>query len=230
MVKNYWIFFIFITMFLILLMVLNNFLYVTTFEPIYKGNNKEKKVAFEFNVAWGNEYIQPILDILDKYNIKSTFFIEGRWASNNPELLRSIVNRGHEIGNHGYSHKNHSKLNREENYEEIKKAEEVIKSITGITTDLFAPPSGDFNKLTVQVAEEMGYKVIMWSVDTIDWKREGTDVIVRRVLKKYHNGAIILMHPTEYTVKALPIIIEHLKKEGFEIVKISDIIKTETTP
>ncbi|MDD3839256.1 MAG: polysaccharide deacetylase family protein [Clostridia bacterium] len=192
--------------------------------PIYKGKEDQPKIAFACNVVWGTEYMPGMLDVFKDHNVKITFFIGGEWAEDNPKLLKEIVQQGHEIGNHGYSHKKHSQLTKEQNIQEIVKTEEIIKKIIGSNVDLFAPPYGDYDKQTVQIADMLGYKTIMWSIDTIDWKREGKDIIIDRVLKNPHNGAIVLMHPTQYTVEALPAIIEGLDKKGFKVVKVSDII------
>ncbi len=201
--------------------VLNQF----TLNPIYKGNENMSQVAFECNVVWGTEYVPQMLDILRDKNVKITFFIGGQWAEENPELLKRMVEEGHEIGNHGYAHKHHAQLSFEENIREIQRTEQIIEEITGVKTVLFAPPYGEFNKTTLQAADALGYKTIMWSIDTIDWRREGTDIILKRVLKNPHNGAFILMHPTEYTVEALPIMIDELRARGYEVGTISELLK-----
>ncbi len=195
-----------------------------TGNPIYKGDENKPQVAFECNVVWGTEYVPLMLDIFKENNIKITFFIGGAWAKQNPDLLKRMINEGHEIGNHGYDHKYHSKLNLEDNRKEIIRTEMVIKEIAGIKTRLFAPPYGDFNKTTLQAAQSLGYKTIMWSIDTIDWRRDGAHKITERVLKNPHNGAFILMHPTEDTVKALPGIINQLGQGGYQIGTISDLL------
>lgn len=193
-------------------------------QPIYKGNEDMPKVSFACNVVWGTEYIPQMLDIFDEKDIKITFFIGGEWANDNPELLRKMVSDGHELGNHGYYHKHHSQLNMDENRKEISQTEDVIHKLTGVKTVLFAPPYGEFNDTTLEAADSLGYKTIMWSIDTIDWRREGAQIITNRVLKDPHNGAIILMHPVEDTIEALPTIIEELKHRGFEIGKVSDLL------
>jgi probable sporulation protein (polysaccharide deacetylase family) len=195
--------------------------------PIYEGRSDKKAIAFTCNVAWGNEFLPPLLQVFEEKNVKITFFVEGRWAEKNPELLRLIAGKGHEIGNHGYSHAHHSMLSLEQNINEIKDAEKVIEKITGKKPLLFAPPYGEFSELTVKAAESLNYRLIMWSIDTIDWKKPGVDYIVNKVLKKAGNGKIILMHPTEDTVKAMPVIIENLQKQGYKITTVSDLLSEE---
>lgn len=191
----------------------------------YKGTIDKKVIAFTCNVDWGNEYIPSMLDIFRKNDIKITFFVTGRWSEKNPELLKMIYESGHEIGNHGYFHRDYNLLNYEDNKKEIQKADTIISEILGIKIKYFAPPSGAYNNETVKAATDLGYKVIMWSIDTIDWRKDSTkDKIINRVIGKHHNSAIILMHPKEETVKALPEIIQNLKDKGYKIGTISDII------
>lgn len=202
---------------------------ITTFvfseDPIRHGDTESNRMAFTCNVDWGNDEIPKMLDVFDEKNIKITFFISGRWAKNNPELLKTIDERGHEIGNHGYGHKMHSKIDRQTNIHEIKRTEKVIQDILSIKTDLFAPPAGDFNEITIEVAKELGYRTILWSVDTIDWRQDSTSsVIIDRVMKKPHKGAILLMHPKPATVKALPTIIEKIREKGIIIGTVSQLI------
>ena len=206
-------------------LVKTTFLYTNENEPIRNGNPESNKFAITCNVDWGNEVIPEILNVLDEENIKITFFVSGRWAANNPELLKEIYSHGHEIGNHGYSHKMHGKIDRETNRSEIKRTEEAIEKAIGIKTCYFAPPAGDFNEVTLEVAEELGYKTVLWSVDTIDWKEGSTaQVILDRVMKKPHKGAILLMHPKVETAKALPEIIKNIKRENIEIGTVSDLL------
>ncbi|MDF2590823.1 MAG: hypothetical protein K0S75_289 [Clostridia bacterium] len=194
------------------------------YDPIYKGEADEKEIAFACNVVWGNEYLPQILQILKDNDIKITFFIGGDWATKNPEDLKAIYQAGHELGNHGENHKKQSQLNIEQNKREILKAEESIKNVTGVKTTLFAPPYGDINKTVVDAAEGLGYKVIMWSIDTIDWNTKDYIEIVRRVESKQHSGAIVLMHPTEVTVKALPELIKVLGDKGYKIGGVSEVL------
>ena len=137
-------------------------------EPIYQGSNKKKVMAFTCNVAWGNEYIPELLKVFTEKDVKITFFIEGRWAKNFPELLELIYSKGHEIGNHGYSHAHHASLTLEQNINEIQKAEDTIKKVIGKRTNLFAPPYGEFSDETVKAVNKLNYKLIMWTIDTID--------------------------------------------------------------
>src|SRR5699024_7385827 len=196
----------------------------TAENPIYKGNEDLSQEAFECNVVWGTEYIPSMLNIFRENNMKITFFIAAEWARDNPEMLLRIVDEGHELGNHGFSHKHHNSLSLEEDIKEIKDTEQIVEEITGVTTSLFAPPYGEFNKTTLRAASSIGYKTIMWSIDNIDWRGDGVDLIINRVLNNPHNGAFVLMHPTEDTVNALPTKIKGLKGKGYKIGTISDLL------
>lgn len=210
---------------IIIMIIMSTQLNVPTFKPIYEADTGRNEISLTCNVVWGTEYVPKLLDILKNENTKMTFYIGGKWAENNSELLNRIFIEGHEIGNHGYDHKKHSQLNDIDNENEIINAEKAIEKIIGEKTTLFAPPYGDINDKTVKIAEGLGYKVLMWNIDTIDWKDQDPQLIYDRVFKKKLDGGIVLMHPTEGTVKALPSIIKDIKNNNIDIVKVSDLIK-----
>ena len=195
-------------------------------EPIYQGSDSEKKIALTVNVFWGEEYLPQMLEIMKKSNVKADFFMGGQWVEKFPDLTKKIAEEGHELGNHSYSHPHVDKISKESNLQEIRKAEKEIFYVTGKKTTLFAPPYGERGQTVLQAAEEADYSTILWSIDTIDWQRPDPKTIENRVLNKVHNGAIVLMHPTDPTVKALPNIIKGLKDRGFEIVTVSQLIKS----
>lgn len=194
-------------------------------QPIFQGNPAQPHIALACNVFWGEEYLPDMLKTLDENNVHITFFIGGSWANKYPEVLKDLANRGHELGNHTYSHPHPNNLSKEKNKEQIIKTEELVASITGVKTNLYAPPYGEYNNTVLLAAQELNYTTTMWSIDTIDWKRPSPDVIKERVLKKLHNGAIILMHPTAPTAQALPELIAEIKKRGYTITTVSDILE-----
>lgn len=194
----------------------------------YQGTLDEKVIAFACNVDWGNDYIPLMLEIFEKADTKITFFLTGKWAEKNEDLVMSIYDHGHEIGNHGYSHIDYDKLSLERNMEEISKAHLAIRNITNEDPYYFAPPSGAFNDNTIIAARELGYKTILWSIDTIDWRKDSKkDIIIKRVKDKLHNSAIVLMHPTKETVKALPEMIDFIFQNGYIIGTINDVLVEE---
>ena len=95
---------------------------------IYQGNTNANKVSFMINVYWGTEYIEDMLDVFDLYNVKTTFFVGGSWLAKNVEVAQEIYKRGHEIGNHGYNHKDHDKISYKQNYDEINKTHLLISA------------------------------------------------------------------------------------------------------
>ena len=186
---------------------------------VRSGNPDSNQLTFCCNVDWGEEVIPDMLKIFRDNNIKITFFVSGRWAENNPELLKQMYQEGHEIQSHGYGHKLCTQISVDQAKEEIGKTESVILEILGIKTTVFAPPSGDYDDTTVELCRSMGYKMALWSADTIDWREGSTaDVIKARILKKPLNGAIVLMHPKSETVKALPELIGEIRSRDIDIV------------
>jgi peptidoglycan/xylan/chitin deacetylase (PgdA/CDA1 family) len=198
---------------------------VNVLEPIYQGSTHEKSLALAVNVDWGEDVIPQMLEIFEQEKIRATFFVTGRFADKFPEIVKEIDRGGHEVGNHGYSHNHPDRTGFGVNQKEIIRTEEALKKIIDNPVKLYAPPYGESSRRVVEAAGDLGYKTIMWTIDTVDWK-EGSTVqgIAHKVVSKAQNGAIVLMHPREVTVKALPIIIEELKAQGYQFKKISQII------
>lgn len=192
--------------------------------PVYRGNPNKNMVSFAINVAWGNEYLSSMLSTLKKHNVKATFFLEGRWTKENPSLAKMIVEAGHEVGNHSYTHPDFKKISVNKMDEEIAKTNEVIKVTTGENCRWFAPPSGSFRDETVTVAAKHKLRTTMWTIDTIDWQKPSVALLLERVISKLHPGAIILMHPTDPTDQALDQLITKIKAEKYEISTLSNLL------
>ena len=198
--------------------------------PIYCVQTETPKVSLSFDAAWGNEETGGLLSILAEHNIKATFFMTGGWVDAYPEDVKAISDAGHDLGNHSENHKQMSHLSMDECKEEIRKVHEKVKELTGQDMTLFRPPYGDYNDTLMEAADSMGYHVIQWDVDSLDWKDYGADAIVSRVLEHPHlgNGSIILMHNgAAYTKDALGQIITGLAGKGYEIVPVSRLIYTD---
>ncbi|MBD5132735.1 MAG: polysaccharide deacetylase family protein [Clostridiales bacterium] len=195
-------------------------------QPIYSGKS-DTKISLMVNVYWGTEYIAPMLETFGRYNIKTTFFVGGSWAVGNAETLKQIVSAGHEIGNHGYFHKDHARLDAAYNRKEIQSAHNAVKDLAGVNMNLFAPPSGAFCGDTLTVAEELGYRTVMWTRDTIDWRDHDAELIYKRAVKNVKGGDLILMHPTDCTVKALERIIISVFAEGLRIAPVSEVLDSK---
>lgn len=193
-------------------------------------DTSKKYVSISFDAAWGDDDTIKILDILDKYNVKTTFFMTGGWVDSYPDKVLEIYNRGHDLGNHSQNHKEMSKLSVNEQKEEIMSVANKIKEITGYTSFLFRPPYGDYNSTLIDTVYGCNFYPIEWDVDSLDWKDYGTDNIIKTVTthKALKNGSIILMHNgAKYTAEALESVITGLQSQGYEIVPISQLINTE---
>lgn len=193
-------------------------------QPIYRGNPEKPMVAFLINVAWGNEYIPKILEVLEKHQTKATFFLDGSWTKKNPDLAKQIQNAGHEIGNHAYSHPDLQKRSMAATQEELQKTNEVIEQTLGIKPKWFAPPSGSFNETTIQVADHLNMKTILWTVDTVDWKKPAPSEMVNRVVSKIENGAMVLMHPTEPVAEGIESMITDIQDKGYQLGTVSELL------
>lgn len=196
------------------------------------GNNNGsdeavKYVSLSFDAAWGADDTIRILDILDKYNVKVTFFMTGGWVDEYPDMVKEIYSRGHDLGNHSQNHKKMSELNVEQQKQELQSVTDKVKELTGYDMFLFRPPYGDYNSTLINTAYSINYYPIQWSVDSLDWKDYGVDNIIKTVTrhKALSNGAIILMHNgAKYTADALDTVISSLQQQGYTLVPISQLI------
>ena len=191
---------------------------------IYAGNENKNNVCLMINVYQGEEYVKNILDILDIYKVKTTFFIGGSWAVKNIDLVKEIYSRGHELGNHGFYHKDQDVLDYDSNFQEIKMCHEVVSKNLSVEMNLFAPPSGAYSIKTVDAASNLNYKTIMWTHDTIDWRDQNSDLIYKRAIKDLSNGDLILMHPTKKTVESMTNIISTAINNGFNPTTVSNCL------
>lgn len=194
--------------------------------PIYSVECEGKKCAITFDCAWGASDIPDILDILDKYRAKATFFVVGLWAEKYPEMVKMMAERGHEVANHGYSHAHMSQIPEAKIEEEILRCSEVIEKTAGTKVTLFRPPYGEYNSTTVKAARRLQHQVIQWDVDSLDWKKDMAESdIYKRVTQRVKSGSIILFHnDTLYTQEVLPSILENLTNNGYDCVTVSQLL------
>lgn len=183
---------------------------------LYSGNENGGSVALMFNVYENTEVVKEIVRVLKENDATATFFVGGCWADDNKETLKLIIESGFELGNHGYFHKDHKKLSYAQNLKEIGDCERIVKSLTGYQLKLFAPPSGSFGKNALRASSELGYRTIMWSKDTIDWRDSDKNLIVKRATNNLKSGDLILMHPKEHTLSALGDILTEIKRCGLK--------------
>jgi len=199
-------------------------------QPVYKGNPNKPMVSLMINVAWGNEFIPSMIDILNKENVHATFFFDGSWLKKNIPVAKEIGASGHELSNHAYSHKNMSRLGRQAAIEEITKTETLLEKELGVKNKLFAPPSGDFNMQTVQIAHELKLRTVLWTIDTVDWKGPQPEAIVSKIAKRIEPGAMILMHPTKSSSEALEAMIKEIKRKGYVLGTVSELLSPNRVP
>ncbi len=193
--------------------------------PIYQVDTTEKKIAITIDGVWGADQTSHILDIFDKYKVKITFFFGGFWLEKYPEMAKEIVSRGHEIGNHTYTHPHCNSLTSGQLQDELTKTSKLIQQLTGQWPRFFRPPFGEYNNQVIQVCEQENYQVIQWSIDSLDWREPGVHFIVKRVMDNASPGDIILMHnAAPHTPDALELIIPRLIEQGYKIVPLSELV------
>ncbi len=195
-------------------------------QPIYRGNPAKPMVALMINVAWGDEYLLPMLDILKEADVKATFFFDGTWLSTHANIAKSIMAQGHEVSNHAYSHPNMSQLSADRQRDEIGKTEALLKKL-GAANVWFAPPSGDYNGRTVKVAAESGLRTVLWTLDTLDWMKPQPSTVIDKVSRNVGPGTLILMHPTATSQGALKEMIKVIKAKGYLLGTVSETLSTE---
>lgn len=196
-------------------------------QPIYRGNPNKPMVALMINVAWGNEFLVPMLDTLDEMGTKATFFLDGSWLNKNEQLALEIKKRGHQIENHAYSHPNMSQLESTRARLEITKTKKLLQERLGIENRWFAPPSGDFNQQTVKLATEEGLKTVLWTVDTVDWKKPPASAIVSKIDSKIAPGSLVLMHPTASSRDALKDMIKVIRGKGLTLGTVEQTLSSD---
>lgn len=193
--------------------------------PIYKVKRSDNKISISFDCAYGADYTEKLLDILDEYNVKCTFFCVEFWVNKFPEMVKKISDRGHEIGTHSKTHPKMSKLSELQIEGELTSSISAIENITGKKVELFRPPYGDYNDKVISVTKRLGLFPIQWSVDSIDWKDISAKEIVKRVVSKTESGSIILCHNQGlHTAEALPYVLSNLKEKGYEFLPIGNLI------
>lgn len=205
--------------------------YISDTEVHRKHKNNCMKIALTFDDGPHPGYTPRILEILDEYGIKATFFTVGINAHYYPDTLRMVAERGHEIGNHTYSHPRVSCMAQSKLKQEIELCEETIYEITDCRTKLFRPPEGMIDSETLSVLQDLDYRVILWDIDTRDWAHTPPREIAEKVINKVSSGDIILMHDyigvNSPTCEAMRIFIPVLIQKGYKFVVVSELIDTQ---
>ena len=193
--------------------------------PIYYVDTDEKVCALSFDAAWGNEQTNTLLDILDEYEIKSTFFLVKQWVDQYPDDVKEIAARGHDVGNHSATHPHMASLTSDEQIKEIGDCNAAVEELTGSRPTLFRAPYGEYDNKLVQNLRDNDMYCVQWNIDSLDWKDPSPGEMVKRIREKLCPGSIILMHNgAKNTPEALPQIIEMIQSEGYTIVPISELL------
>lgn len=204
-------------------------------KPIYSAEVTTSEIGLTFDISWGEKTPEPILDILREKGVKATFFLSSPWAAKHEDLVKRMVADGHEIASHGNRHVDLNTLSPGEIEREIMSAHEVLQQITGQKISLLRPPNGAYDNKLISVSQRLGYQVIQWSVDSLDWKRPGPEAVIHNVLNGLPNGHgagpgdIILFHASDSapdTIKALPVVIDQLRAKNYQLVPVSQLLKS----
>ena len=195
---------------------------------VSKIETDEKIVALTFDDGPHPRTTAEILDVLKEYGVRATFFNVGENAVKRPELTAREAAEGHEIGNHTFSHINIKPLSPEKVKKQILDTETAVTDAANVKTTLFRPPEGRIGEAGERVAEELGYTVVLWSVDTRDWTHRTAYAIAKTVTDNVKDGDVILCHDfisgESHTAEALRIFIPKLLEEGYEFVTVSELI------
>ena len=193
--------------------------------PIYCVERDQKVCAISFDAAWGADNTGKILDVLDEYGVKATFFVVGAWAEQYPDTAKQIAARGHEVMNHSSRHDHFNSLSAEQIIADVTKCNETVAALTGVTPTLIRCPFGEYDDHVIAAIRSMGMEPVQWDVDSLDWKGISAAEITKRVTGKVGNGSIVLFHNAgEHTPEALPEILRTLIGEGYEIIPVGKLL------
>ncbi|MBE6556358.1 MAG: polysaccharide deacetylase family protein [Ruminococcaceae bacterium] len=196
------------------------------------GDTAAKKIALTFDDGPHPHQTDEILSILSEYGIRATFFVIGVNVERYPEQIGSILKAGCEIGSHTYWHKRLDNMSREEVLSELIRTEQAICEQYDYRIRLFRPPEGMCSEDMMWCAEQMSYRVVLWSLDTKDWAHTPSDSIARSVLNNVKGGDVILMHDyigrRSPTAAALRTLIPQLLAQGYEFVTVSELIGADS--
>ena len=193
--------------------------------PIYCVQRDQKMLSISFDAAWGNEDTQQLIDILEQYGVKATFFVVGDWVDKYPESVKALSDAGHEVMNHSSTHAHYSQLSTDEIIADVTACNDKIEAVTGVRPTLIRPPYGEYDDHVITAIRSMGMEPIQWDVDSLDWKDLSAAEITERVTSRVQPGSIVLFHNAAlHTPEALPGILEALLQEGYTFVPISELI------
>lgn len=194
-----------------------------TFNSVYVDG---PYIAMTFDDGPHGSLTPKLLDLLAAHKIKATFFVVGQCVAEYPAIVARAAREGHEIANHSWSHPNLSKMSDEAVRQQLQKTDDAIKAAIGVRPTLLRPPYGAITgRQKSWIHDKFGYRVIIWDVDPLDWKRPGPSVVTSRIVHGTHPGSIILAHDIHApTIDAMPATFEQLQAKGFKFVTVSELL------
>lgn len=193
--------------------------------PIYRVERNDNKVAVTFDVAWENSNTDELIEILDEYGAKATFFITGDWCDRCAKDVKKFAEAGHEIENHSDKHPHVEGINVNDLINDTRECSRKIEMITGRKPTYYRAPYGEYDDSLLTTLDGMGLKTIQWDVDSVDWNKPTAEQITKKVLDNTKSGSILLFHnDLQNTTDALPDILKGLKEKGFEFVTIDELV------
>ena len=200
-----------------------------TFESVYVDG---PYIALTFDDGPNATLTPKLLNMLAAHHLKATFFVVGQNAADHPDILRRAVHEGHEIANHSWSHPNFGKMSDDGVRRELQKTDDAILAAIGKRPTLLRPPYGSITARQKRwIHDEFGYRIIIWDVDPLDWKRPGPAVVANRIMKETHPGSIVLAHDIHPpTIEAMVSVFDQLDKKGFKSVTVSELLAMAKPP
>ena len=199
------------------------------YDAVYLGNTEEKVLYLTFDAGYENGCTAKILDVLKKHNISAAFFLVGHYMQSNPDLVKRMVAEGHTVGNHTMHHYDMSKLSQKAAFEkELTDLEDTYRQITGKELPKFyRPPQGIYSEENLQMAKELGYKTVFWSLAYVDWNNDSqptAEYAFSKLLPRTHNGAVVLLHSTSATNAAiLDELLTKWEQQGYRFAPIEEL-------
>ena len=196
---------------------------------------RSKQLALTYDDGPNDPHTLRLLEVLAKHNVKATFFLIGRYVEQRPGIVREVVNEGHVVGNHTFSHPNLIFASARQTRTQLQECQQAITQAIGQHSPLFRPPFGGRRPGTLRIARSLGLVPVMWNVSGQDWKGYSADEIKQRIRRQLRGGDVILLHDGSHidmgvdrsqTILATDLLILDAKSEGFEFVTIREMMNT----
>ena len=193
--------------------------------PFRRADVEEKVIALTFDDGPHPVHTPRLLKILKEQKVKATFFVLGQNVNRFPKIVRQIMEEGHEIGSHTYSHSNLTHLSSREAMQEIRRGNEAIEKITGKIPSLFRPPYAALTPSQRNQVRRLNMRLIFWNLDPLDWKDRDENIVYQRIVDGVSAGDIVLAHDIhQTTIDAFPRILRHLKRDGWRFLTVSELM------